>query len=87
MINVKHITVISSQDKALPIPVSCLKVVNLQSLKKVDSSDVYFCLSSFCGSPAMKSSMLRCHDNPNLTLPLSKVQQFSNRFLDIGFRI
>ena len=30
-----------------------------------------FCLSSFCGSPAMKSSILRCQDNLNLTLPPS----------------
>ena len=28
-----------------------------------------FALSSFCGSPAMKSSMLRCRDNLNLTFP------------------
>ena len=47
----------------------CLKVVFLERLRKDDSSDIYFCLSSFCGTPAMKSSTLMCHDNLNLTLP------------------
>ena len=59
----------SSLDKFLPILLKCLKVVFLKSLQKDDSSDIYFCLSSFCDSFAMKSSMLRCRDNLNLTLP------------------
>ena len=61
---------VSSQDKVLWIPLRCLKVVFLKSLWKDDSSDIYFCLSSFCGSSALKSSILRCCDNLNLTLPL-----------------
>ena len=40
-----------------------------------DSSDACFCLSSFCGSPAIKSSILRCHNNLNLTLPSPKVSK------------
>ena len=53
------------------MPLRCLnsKVVLLRSLWKDDSSDVYFWLSSFCGSPAMKSGILRCCDNLNLTSP------------------
>ena len=59
----KSIIVTSSQDKVLPIPLRCLKLVFLKSLEKDHSSDIHFCLSSFCGSSAMKSSILRCHDN------------------------
>ena len=59
MIHAKRVIVNSSQNNVLPIPLKCLKVVFLKSLLKEDSSDIYFCLSSICGSPAMKSSMLR----------------------------
>ena len=53
----KRIIATSSKDKVLPISVRCLKVVFLKSLWKDDSSDIYFCLSSFYGSPAMKSKV------------------------------
>ena len=48
----------SSRYKVLPIPLRCLKVIVLKSLQKDDSNDIYFSLSSFCSSPAVKSSML-----------------------------
>ena len=69
MINTTCITVTSSQDKVSPILPSCLKVVFLKSLRKDDSSDIYFCLSSFCGSPAMKGSNQRCRGSLNVNLP------------------
>ena len=61
----------SSHDKVLPIPPMCLKDVVLKSVRKDNSNDMYFFLSSLCGSPAMKrSGMLLCRDNVNLGLPL-----------------
>ena len=59
----------SGRDKVLPIPLKCLGVVVLESLREEDSNDIYVCLSSICGSPAMKTSILRCRSNLNLTLP------------------
>ena len=37
-------------------------------LAKNNPSDIYVCLSSFWSSPVMKSSILMCRDNLNLTL-------------------
>ena len=54
MTDVKHVIVASSQGNILPLPLRDLKVVFLKSLRKDDSSDIYFCLSSFCDSPALK---------------------------------
>ena len=48
---------------------------------KDDSSDTYFCLSSSCGSPAMKSSMLRCRDNLILSPPLNVYQNITQCFI------
>ena len=57
----KFIILISTQDKVLPIALKCLKVVFTES-------GISFCLSSFCASLAMKSSILRCHDRLILTV-------------------
>ena len=35
---------------------------------KDDSSDIYFCISGFCGYPVMKSSNLTCFNNLTPTL-------------------
>ena len=56
-----------TQDKVKPIPLRCVKVVFLENVWKDESRDVYFCLSSFCGYLAMKSSILRGRNNLNLT--------------------
>ena len=57
-INAKFMIVTSGKDKVLPIPLRCLKVVFLKSLRKDDFSDIDLSLSHFCGSVAMKSSIL-----------------------------
>ena len=44
----------------------CLKNAFLKSLLKDDSSNIYFCLSSFCGYTVMNSSNLTCFDNLRL---------------------
>ena len=67
MTNAKRLIVTSGQDNVLPTPLRCLEVVFLKSLRKDDFSNIYFCLSSFCGSPAMKRSILRCRDDLNLS--------------------
>ena len=47
MTNAKCIVVTFSQDKLLPIPLKCLKVVFLKSLWKDDSSDILFVYPAF----------------------------------------
>ena len=44
------------------MPLRCLEVAFLKSLCQDNSSDIYFCLFSFCGSLAVKESILRCRD-------------------------
>ena len=70
MINAKYITVTFSQDKVLLITPRCLKVILFKSFGKDDSSDIYFCLSNFCGSPAMKDAEVLRQPKSNLPTPL-----------------
>ena len=60
MINAKRIIVTSSQRKVLPWYTSNVSESHIfeKLIKKDVSSDFYFCLSGFCGSPALKSSIV-----------------------------
>ena len=49
------------------------------------SGDKYFCLSSFRGSPAMKSSIVRCRYSLNLTLPPLKHRNFTFQIITRPF--
>ena len=44
---------------SLTTTLRCLKVAFLKSIRRDDSSDIYFYLSSFCGSPATENSILK----------------------------